>query len=394
MNKNNRVFYAVMAIIAVFISSFSIARAELIIKALDPVTGEPIQDITNQVNVQYTEAPVTEVEPTVQVTTEVTATSTGLAPRTSAAMLKGIDSLLAATPKDASTESCAALLDAFNKSPEEVRASYAWNKGSYSTNLDARPDLTGSQGKLYEAIRKTQADITAKLDGISATGDDAEYARVAQLKAIVRSSLVSLAMEVKKEGGPSVDRVNSLLALSSGALSCMPSDTATDAGNKSSLTGVQDSLVSLNGSWDEEKANYGASATTAVSEQPAEMDVNVAFKEPAKFLGFIRSNISAKAVVHPDGTVSLKRPWYKFLFSQKDKVNLDEVNAAISEAKLDLASSASAEERSKALEQLTTLLNAVAAPSAEVSADASVTTDNSPTADTATDAQTESTTTE
>ncbi len=381
-----------MAIIAVFISSFSIARAELIIKALDPVTGEPIQDITNQVNVQYTEAPVTEVEPTVQVTTEVTATSTGLAPRTSAAMLKGIDSLLAATPKDASTESCAALLDAFNKSPEEVRASYAWNKGSYSTNLDARPDLTGSQGKLYEAIRKTQADITAKLDGISATGDDAEYARVAQLKAIVRSSLVSLAMEVKKEGGPSVDRVNSLLALSSGALSCMPSDTATDAGNKSSLTGVQDSLVSLNGSWDEEKANYGASATTAVSEQPAEMDV--AFKEPAKFLGFIRSNISAKAVVHPDGTVSLKRPWYKFLFSQKDKVNLDEVNAAISEAKLDLASSASAEERSKALEQLTTLLNAVAAPSAEVSADASVTTDNSPTADTATDAQTESTTTE
>lgn len=353
MNKNNRGFYAAIAIIGLFISGFGaqVLAQGLTVQAVDPVTGDVIKDITSEVNMQLeTTAPSS-------TTLSTEANAAPVVPRSGGALKAGVDILLDATiEKDMKDGNafCSALLTAFNTAPENIRTSYAWNKGSYATNLDANASLEGHQKELYGDVIKAYADANTSLNLISPQGGDAEYANTTKLATIVRSSMIDVAMEAKKNGGPDAARVQNLLALSSGALSCMPAKTVEESSNKEHYENVKDALVSLNTSWDEHKSAFGGTAT---AEEEAGADINIAYKEPAKFLGIFSSALTSKAVVHTDGSVSVKRPWYRFLFSQKTHMDEESVNNAIAEYNLNVKADTNVEARAQALEKLTNILN-------------------------------------
>jgi hypothetical protein len=50
--------------------------------------------------------------------------------------------------------------------------------------------------------------------------------------------------------------------------------------------------------------------------------VEVAYREPARFLGLIPSSVNVDVVAHEDGTVDVNYPWYSFLMTA-DRSSID-----------------------------------------------------------------------
>jgi hypothetical protein len=106
--------------------------------------------------------------------------------------------------------------------------------------------------------------------------------------------------------------------------------------------------------------------------------VAVTYKEHAKLFGFISSSLNATAIVDGAGTVTVKRPWYSFMFSTSDKAELeatiqDRVNAVLgtnaSVAADENGASANADANANASAQAEAALDAAADASAHLTAD-------------------------
>ncbi len=52
--------------------------------------------------------------------------------------------------------------------------------------------------------------------------------------------------------------------------------------------------------------------------------LNVSYRQPAKFLGFIHTQLATKVHVDDSGAVTVSYPWYSFLFSKSDKAALQQ----------------------------------------------------------------------
>lgn len=271
-------------------------------------------------------------------------------PKTGMALEAGVDGLIADTLAKSITPSkgeafCTALVDSFNAQNADVRTSFAWNEGSYSRNLEASSELSADQKVLFQNTKDTIADTNELLGKVNAGGDDAIY------RVIVRSSLISLSGEFKKEGGPDAARVNNLNQIISGSLGCM--GAGSNSSDEENLKKVKDSIISLSNSWDEKKGNFG---DTSVKAEATIEDVTIPYKESAKLFGFISSHLTSKAVVATDGTLTVKRPWYRFLFSQKDHMDATEIEKSLQDQKVDLKASTTVDARTKALDTLSTVL--------------------------------------
>ncbi len=63
----------------------------------------------------------------------------------------------------------------------------------------------------------------------------------------------------------------------------------------------------------------------------ADGQVTVAYRQPAKFFGIFGSGLSARATLNASGEVSVKLPWYSFLFKKDTSVVTDGVRVGISD---------------------------------------------------------------
>jgi hypothetical protein len=268
-------------------------------------------------------------------------------PGTSAALDAGVNALIKDTSSAEGEEYCLALVKSFNAQDTDIRGSFAWNADSYNRNLEASGDVSTDQKALFEITKKTIDDANTHLSKVNAGGDDAKF------RVVVRSALVSLSSEFKKSSGPDAERVNNLNKLISNSLSCM--NALSNSGDEEHIKHAKDSVLALAASWDEKKGSFG---DTTVTTKTTVKDETVAYKESAKFLGFIPSKLTSKVVVKADGSITVKRPWYRFLFSQKSHKGIDEVQKVIDDNKIDIKTSGDAEARAKALESLSVTLNA------------------------------------
>lgn len=289
-------------------------------------------------------------DPTAGGTALTTSTEGKVMPGTGAALDAGVNALIKDTSSAGSGEEyCDAIIKSFNEQDTDIRGSFAWNADSYNRNLEASGNVSADQKVLFENTKKTIDDANTHLAKVNAGGDDAKF------RVVVRSALVSLSGEFKKSGGPDTERVNNLNKIISGSLSCM--NASSNSADEEHIKHAKDSVLALATSWDEKKGSFGDTSSTVATETTVK-DEMVAYKESAKFLGFIPAQITSKVVVKADGSITVKRPWYRFLFSQKSHKGIDEVQKVIDDNKIDIKTSADAEARANALEMLSTKLQA------------------------------------
>ncbi|MFA6272900.1 MAG: hypothetical protein WC673_00170 [Candidatus Paceibacterota bacterium] len=99
----------------------------------------------------------------------------------------------------------------------------------------------------------------------------------------------------------------------------------------------------------------------------ADNDIVVAYKQKAKFLGFIPTTLNANVVATSKNDIKVKNPWYRFMFKVENEVNADTVKKVASERiSADLDASASANAKAEIIAALIAGLEAQANMSAEV----------------------------
>ncbi|KKW45442.1 hypothetical protein A3C21_02715 [Candidatus Kaiserbacteria bacterium RIFCSPHIGHO2_02_FULL_59_21] len=129
----------------------------------------------------------------------------------------------------------------------------------------------------------------------------------------------------------------------------MVKEGAEGGADTSGSAGIGATIVVTRGSAGEASATISSSAAVQTSAdlsayasavvkadenvEGAELSANkvsVHYKERAKLFGFIPIFVTATATVHKDGSVSVSYPWYGFLLSQGERVELEsDVEAAL-----------------------------------------------------------------
>jgi len=127
-----------------------------------------------------------------------------------------------------------ALKTAFTCEQVQGRRQCRWTPRSYAVTTDLGSTVTGAQASLYTRAKVALDTALPLLDGLYPLKTDADEENTRALRAIVRGEFTELVNELGQEGGPRVERVDSLLdlLLGEGAATATIAATADTVGGQ------------------------------------------------------------------------------------------------------------------------------------------------------------------
>jgi hypothetical protein len=106
-----------------------------------------------------------------------------------------------------------ALNASFQCTMVEGRNECTWTPRTYAVQTDLSGGITGAQASLYSRIKDAVDKSLPLLDGLYSLDEEAKPEDIEALKAVIRTQLMALVVELGVPGGPRVQRVNQFFGL-------------------------------------------------------------------------------------------------------------------------------------------------------------------------------------
>lgn len=194
-----------------------------------------------------------------------------------------LSQVLCRTPKNDAKAFLSSLSKAFTPEENNGRTRYNWTPCSYNTTqTELGGSISGAQASLYHRAKAALNEMLPLLERLHPLNSSADTQNTEAVRSIVRTEIIELVNELGTQGGPRVQRVDSLFQLLIGEITADDPyeivggqlreladifgltrahvNTVEEEQNYSNYLIIRDYLVSLRGSWRTYIENSGAGA--------------------------------------------------------------------------------------------------------------------------------------